>query len=87
VAERRWTEWEAATLVWLAQERSNPPGLLSMLCREHRRWLASLRSRGISMHAVRRLALDDPRATRSELESRADAYLQRLTARTLKERH
>jgi hypothetical protein len=75
IADSRWQHWHAATLVWLQQRDSVLALPINEYCVAHRLWLSSLLSRGIPLRVIRRLALDDPRESRSSLEARVALYL------------
>lgn len=91
----RWEHWEAATTIWMRHTQfsyataGDSPRYractLNTLQGTHRQRLAELLSRGIPLRVIRRLALDDPRATRSAMQAKANDYLQRRLQRSTKE--
>ena len=87
VAAARWQEWQAKVVLWMREEHFiRVPALsheieMKNIRDWHASWLSSLLSRGISMTALRRTALDDPRASFATLEERAACYQQRIQRR------
>jgi hypothetical protein len=89
---RRWADWEDPVCLWIRDREPN----LSPIARavfagvdgaaamrsEHAAHVQSLLARGIPMSAIRRLSLDDPRATRAELDRRVTEYNNRRQRRS-----
>lgn len=81
IADRRWQDWSAATLIWLGY-RGNTT-MFNAVRAAHREWLASLLARGIPLRVIRRRALDDPRESRLALEKKAQEYTERRLRRSI----
>jgi hypothetical protein len=77
VCDRQWRRWRGPVSIWV---QSNPHSVTAIQ-RFHRDHLASLLVRGIPIAAIRRLALDDPREPWLVLETRTQAYIDRIAKR------
>ena len=71
---RRWRDWEGPVTAALCQRGDAPEARLPGVQSAHREWLLELLTRGLPMHAIRRLALDDPREARLVLMAKAERY-------------
>ena len=77
ILDRRWAEWEPFVILRLKGIGSGVP----LIRERHERTLSALLSQGIEMRTIRRLSLDDPRLSDSELDAKRERYLERRSRR------
>lgn len=80
IVAARWTEWEAAVMIWL-QRNAIEPYSIRFLPKWHHDFLSDLLSRGIPLRSIKRHNLDDPREPIPVLEQRVAEYIERRQRR------